>query len=182
VTILRYAGEAQSLTLTDCEGVLESDAVDAISVLARPPGTPRPELPLPFEPEGEAGEWAPSVRLLHPRLVWVVSELARAFPRHAIVLMSGYRPDAHSGKHKVGQALDLYVQGVTNEELFAVCRTLSDVGCGYYPNNRFVHVDVRPYGTGRVRWVDTSNPGEPSRYVAGWPGVLAESQASLGEQ
>jgi hypothetical protein len=69
---------------------------------------------------------------------------------------------------------------VPNDELFAVCRKLRDVACGYYPNNRFVHVDVRPYGTGRVTWVDVSDPGEPSRYVDGFPGVLEPGIGWLG--
>jgi hypothetical protein len=46
------------------------------------------------------------------------------------------------------------------------------VGCGYYPNGAFVHFDVRPWGSARVRWVDDARPGEPSHYVDGWPGVV----------
>ena len=49
---------------------------------------------------------------------------------------------------------------------------LRDVGCGYYPNSKFVHIDVRPYGTDRVLWVDDSLPGTPSHYLDGYPGVL----------
>jgi hypothetical protein len=94
--------------------------------------------------------------------------------------MSGYRTDGHSGLHGKGRALDLYVRGVTNEDLFAVCRTLRDAGCGYYPYNNFIHLDVRPFGTGRVAWVDVSQPGEKSEYVDGWPGVLASGSAWLG--
>jgi hypothetical protein len=44
------------------------------------------------------------------------------------------------------------------------------VGCGYYPNGKFVHFDIRYRGSGL--WVDASSPGEPSRYVNGWPGVV----------
>lgn len=180
VTVLRYAGEGGRLALTDCDGALATDALDALSVLARPAGAARPELPLPIDPEGDAGEWTNEVRLLHPRLAWAVSEIARAFPGHAIVLMSGYRRDGHSGFHGKGQALDLYVRDVKNEDLFRFCRTLRDAGCGFYPSNRFVHVDVRPYGTGHVAWVDVSAPGEPSVYADGWPGVLAPGLAWLG--
>jgi hypothetical protein len=86
--------------------------------------------------------------------------------------MSGYRPDAHSSLHRSGRALDLAVQGVANEDVFGLCRTLSHVGCGYYPNGAFVHFDVRPWGSARVRWVDDARPGEPSHYVDGWPGVV----------
>jgi hypothetical protein len=180
VTLLRYAGESERLPLTDCDGALNTTALDALSVLARPAGAPRPALPLPIDPEGDAGEWTHEVRLLHPRLAWAVSEIARAFPGRAIVLMSGYRRDGHSGLHGKGQALDLYVSGVKNEDLFGFCRTLRDAGCGFYPSNRFVHVDVRPYGTGHVAWVDVSAPGEPSVYADGWPGVLKAGVAWLG--
>ncbi len=179
VTVMRYAGESDRFALTDCEGAITDDALDRLSVLARPPQAPRPELPLPIEPEaGE--EWLPQVRLLDPRLLWFVQQIAQAFPRRALVLMSGYRADAHSGLHQKGKALDLYVQGIENEELFAFCKSLRDVGCGYYPENRFVHVDVRPYATGRVLWVDVSRPGTPSQYVDGWPGVAEPGSVWLG--
>ncbi|MGC4092329.1 MAG: DUF882 domain-containing protein [Polyangiaceae bacterium] len=180
VTVLRYSGEGERLALTDCSGAIDSEVLDRLSVLARPAGASRPELPLPLDPEGEAGEWTQDVKLLDPRLVWAVSELSRAFPGHSIVLMSGYRRDGHSGLHGKGRALDLYVHGVPNEQLFAACRNLRDVGCGFYPYNQFLHVDVRPYGTGRVTWIDASGPGEPSRYVDGWPGVLPPGVAWLG--
>jgi len=180
VTLMRVAGERDTVTLTDCDGALLMDALDRLSVLARPPGTIRPELPLPVDPQGSDGEWSPSVRLLHPRLAWMVSEVAESFPGRPIVLVSGYRRDGHSGLHGKGLALDLAVSGVDGATLFAVCRRLRDAGCGYYPNNRFVHIDVRPYATGRVAWVDESGPGEPSRYVDGWPGVLAPGIAWRG--
>lgn len=182
VTVLRYTGEGERLALTDCAGAIQSDALDRLSVLARPAGASRPELPLPIDPDGEAGEWTQDVKLLHPRLVWAVSELARAFPGRSIVFMSGYRRDGHSGLHGKGRALDLYVNGVSNEQLFAVCRALRDVGCGFYPYNQFIHVDVRPYGTGHVAWVDASGPGEPSRYVDGWPSVLSPGIGWMGPQ
>ncbi len=180
VTVLRYAGEAMRRPLTECDGAIPSDVIDELSVLARPPGAARPALPLPLEPTGEAGEWADEVRLLEPRLVWAVTEIARAFPGRAIVLMSGYRRDGHSGQHGKGRALDLYVQGVSNTDLYRVCRSLRDTGCGFYPKNVFVHIDTRPYGTSRVGWVDISDPGAPSQYVDGWPDVLAPGSGWLG--
>jgi hypothetical protein len=61
---------------------------------------------------------------------------------------------------------------VANEHLLKVCRTLEDVGCGYYPNNKFVHIDVRRRGTGKALWIDVSGPGEPSEFVDSWPGVV----------
>jgi hypothetical protein len=168
VTILAQDAESDRFALVDCEGAIAPDALDRLSVLARPPGTPRPELPLPEEPASDGDEWAPAVKLLHPRLVWLVARLASVFPGHAIRLASGYRRDGHGTLHARGRALDLSFQGIENERLYAECKKLKDVGCGFYPNHTFVHVDVRPYGTGRPSWVDVSNPGEPSQYVDEW--------------
>ena len=181
LTVLRYAGESETMALFDCDGAVAPEVIDRLSVLARAPDSARPELPLPDEAEStRPGEWLPGVHLLDPRLTWVLGELAAAFPKKAVVIMSGYRPDAHTSFHKQGKALDLYVQDVPNEVLYAVCRKLRDVGCGYYPNNRFVHIDVRVYGTGRVTWVDVSGPGEISYYVDGYPDVLERGIAWLG--
>jgi hypothetical protein len=180
VTLARYDGvEQATLPLIDCDGGIAPDAIDVVSTLARAPGVPRPELPLPIEPSPDAGpgEWLPDIKLIEPRLIWVLSQIAQAFPRRALYIMSGYRQGGHSGFHGKGRALDLFVVGVPNEQVFAVCRSLRDVGCGYYPNSRFVHVDVRPYGTDRVLWVDDSAPGQPSHYLDGYPGVLEAGRA-----
>lgn len=175
VNIARYDGvEQATLPLIDCDGGIAPDAIDVVSVLARGPGVPRPELPLPIEPTADAGpgEWLPHIKLLDPRLIWAMQKVAEAFPRRTLYIMSGYRQGGHSGYHGKGRALDLFVVGVPNEQVFGVCRTLRDVGCGYYPNSKFVHIDVRPYGTDRVLWIDDSAPGMPSRYLDGYPGVL----------
>ena len=178
VSVARYDGaEWARQPLVDCDGAIAPDALDKLSVLARPPATPKPDMPLPLEPEDDApsGEWLPRVKLLHPRVIWAVQKIAEAFPNRTIFIMSGYRRDAHGSYHQKGRALDLYVTGVDNADLFRFCRTLNDVGCGFYPNNKFVHVDVRPFGTHRVAWVDISQPGEPSQYVTSWPGVLGSA-------
>ncbi len=182
VTIARYDGAEQvTLPLIDCDGGIAPDAIDVVSVLGRAPGVPRPELPLPIEPSPEAGpgEWLPNIKLVEPRVLWVMQQVAQAFPRGTLYIMSGYRQGGHSGFHGKGRALDLFVVGVPNEQLFGVCRLLRDVGCGYYPNSKFVHIDVRPYGTDRVLWVDDSAPGAPSHYLDGYPGVLDPGHAWL---
>jgi len=182
LTVERYSSETERLPLFDCDGAIAPEVIDRLSVLARAPETPRPELPLPEAPAGDGypGEWLPGVRLLDPRLVWVLGEIQEAFPGHSVVIMSGYRPHAHTSYHQRGKALDLYVQGVANEDLYGLCRTLRDVGCGFYPNNSFVHLDVRAFGSAKATWVDVSEPGTPSRYVDGWPGVLEPGQGWLG--
>ncbi|HEY4158181.1 MAG TPA: D-Ala-D-Ala carboxypeptidase family metallohydrolase [Polyangiaceae bacterium] len=181
VTLIRYdGGEWARLPLVDCDGAIAPDALDRLSSLARPPDAPRPDFPLPIEPENDAagGEWLPKMKLVHPRLIWAVEKIAEAFPGRSISIMSGYRRDAHDNFHQRGRALDLAVAGIDDADLFAFCRTLADVGCGYYPNNKFVHVDVRPFGTHRVAWVDISGPGEPAQYVRNYPGVLGDGANS----
>lgn len=180
VSLARYDGAEQvTLPLIDCDGGVAPNAIDVVSALARAPGVPRPELPLPLEPSDDAGpgEWLPHVKLIDPRLIWVLQQVAQAFPRRTLYIMSGYRQNGHTGFHGKGKAIDLFVVGVPNEQLFSLCRGLRDVGCGYYPNNKFVHIDVRPYGTDRVLWVDDSQPGTPSHYLDGYEGVLEPGRA-----
>jgi Bacterial protein of unknown function (DUF882) len=184
VSVVRYDGaEWTRMALVDCQGAIAPDALDRLSVLARPPATPKPEFPLPLEPNEDAsgGEWLPRVKLLNPRLIWAVQQIAQAFPNRSVFIMSGYRRDAHGSYHQKGRALDLYVAGVDNADLFRFCHTLNDVGCGYYPNNKFVHVDVRPFGTHRVAWVDISEPGSPSQYVSSYPNIQADLSGASGE-
>ena len=178
VTVLRPDGEYDKFRLVDCDGSVPADALDRLSVLMRPPGIVRPELPLPDEPVSlERGEWLPGVKLVHPRLVWVLQQVTQAFPWRAIVLMSGYRRDSH-GFHPKGRAIDIAVHGIENTELFGFCRSLHDVGCGFYPNNKFVHIDVRDYGSKHPAWVDIAEPGQASVYVDEWPGIQGPDDGS----
>lgn len=172
VRFTRYQGETDSFSLLACDGSVSADAIDRLSVMARPPGVLRPPLPLPDEPAADAsdGEWLPSVRLLNPRLVWLVQQIAEDYPFRGIYIVSGYRTGPNEGMHARGRALDLQVMGVSNERVVETCRRFRDVGCGYYPNHAFVHVDVRPAGTGSRTWVDVSEPGQASEYVTSWSG------------
>lgn len=174
VTLGRFGAEQDTFVLISCDGSVDANALDRLSVIARPPGVDHPGLPLPLEPspKAKADEWVPGIKLLHPRLVWLVQKVALAFPGRPIYVVSGYRPDGHTSHHKKGRALDMFVMGVPNEDLFAYCRKLHDVGCGYYPHHQFVHMDVRALGSGHPLWIDASGPGQASRYVDSWPGVV----------
>jgi Bacterial protein of unknown function (DUF882) len=164
VVMLRYGSERNRVVLMDEWGRIPADAMDQVSVMLRPPRVARPSLPLPDEPDVTArpGEWVESVRMVHPALVEVFLRIARAFPGRSLYIVSGYRPGSGTSRHATGRAVDLHVQGVENEQLYGLCKQLDGVGCGYYPNHNFVHLDVRPHTGGAATWVDVSGPGEPS--------------------
>jgi hypothetical protein len=184
VRIARYGGESDSFALVRCDGSVAPEAFDRLSLMARETSAARPGDLLPDEPDAAAltrGEWAPGVRLVHPRLLWALQRIADAFPWRTVYVYSGYRhdpewrtakPGTHHSMHSEARALDITVMGVPNAALFRLCHGLEDVGCGFYPNNRFVHVDIRRPASGHPFWIDMSAPGEPSRYVDAWPGVV----------
>lgn len=184
VQFIRFEGEHDRFEVVHCDGSVAREALDRFSILARPPGVPRPEGLLPDEPEADAWaarrEWVDGVRVMHPRLMWVLQQIANAYPNRAIYIISGYRrpheegegSSSHRSLHHEGRAADIVVHGIDNADLFKTCRALRDVGCGYYPNSKFVHVDARHPHRGRAFWVDISSPGGPAHYVDAWPGVV----------
>jgi hypothetical protein len=182
VQFVRYGAETDSFELVRCDGAVAPQALDRLTVMMRLPEAPRPGDLLPDEPDAASmlhGEWSPGVRVVNPRLLWALQRISDAFPWRTVYVFSGYRqkkpnekPGSHHSLHSDARAIDILVQGIPNASLFSFCRTLDDVGCGYYPNSKFVHVDVRKPGTGHAFWVDVSGPGEPSHYVDSWPGVV----------
>lgn len=178
VRVMSMGNEQKQLVLIPCDGSAPLATLQAVSNLARLKSAKSAKEPWPAEPmQGHPGEWQPGVRLLHPRLLWLLHTIADTYRWRAIYIYSGYRrrpgrtPKSHRSMHHVGRALDIHVQGVDNKHVLRACNGQPDTGCGYYPNGKFVHIDVRPEGSGRAVWVDSSGPGEPSRYVANWPGV-----------
>ncbi len=185
IAIDRNGLEAEAFSLVDCKGKPLDAAREKLSVLARPWGTPRPVIeppkktkkPVkrasgkdkPGETVADTGEIAPNVRLLDPGLLTRIDTIARHFSGKHISVVSGYRPRSRGSLHQSARAIDLRVTGVSNEEVVTFCKTITDTGCGYYPNSSFVHVDVRAPGTGSVSWIDASGPGETPRYVSAWP-------------
>lgn len=181
VRFVRYGAETEAFALVRCDGAVAYQALDRLTFMARVPEAPRPSELLPDEPDPAAGkgEWLPGVRVINPRMLWALQRIADAFPWRTIYIFSGYRPapksarpGGHHSLHGEARAMDISVSGVPNEALFSTCRKLDDVGCGFYPNSKFVHVDIRRPGTGHATWIDISSPGEPSHYVDGWPGVV----------
>ncbi len=126
---------------------------------------------------------------IDPRLVALVGVVSNHFGSRKLEIISGFRPYSptqhtpHSN-HNQGKAMDFRVMGVPNEVLRDFCRTLKNVGCGYYPNSTFVHMDVR---SSPAYWIDYSKPGEPPRYDSpsndadeGTTDVSEEIHAAIG--
>jgi hypothetical protein len=130
--------------------------VDELSVLARPSGVAKPAAMVAGH--GHGAELAPGIRRLDAHLVDRLERVAEHFAREGqtarVTLVSGVRPRGSGSLHASGRALDLRLEGVSNKDLVAFCKTLPDTGCGLYPNDVFVHMDVRDPGTGHVSWVD----------------------------
>ncbi|MBX3225675.1 MAG: DUF882 domain-containing protein [Labilithrix sp.] len=105
---------------------------------------------------------------IEPRLISLLGVMSNHFGSRKIEVISGFRPytptqyTQHSN-HNHGKAIDFRIIGVPNEQVRDFCRTLKNVGCGYYPNSTFVHMDVRDTS---AFWIDYSKPGEPPRYNA----------------
>ncbi len=104
---------------------------------------------------------------INDRLIRLLTKVSDHFGGRPIRVVSGYRPyvstqyTAHS-QHNSGHAVDFSIPGVSNRELRDYCRTLPNVGVGYYPNSSFVHLDARETTT---YWIDYSGPGQAPRYA-----------------
>jgi hypothetical protein len=113
-----------------------------------------------------------------PRLIVLIGVVSDHFGGRPVEIVSGYRPytptqyTPHSN-HNYGKALDFRISGISDASLYDFCLTLRKVGCGYYPNSTFVHLDVRDSS---AHWVDRSRPGEPPQYDK--PGVAADEGRS----
>jgi uncharacterized protein YcbK (DUF882 family) len=105
----------------------------------------------------------------HPidsRLIRLITDVSDHFGGRPIQVVSGFRPYASTqftqhSNHNVGRAMDFTIPGVPNSALRDYCRTLSNVGVGYYPNSSFVHLDVRDTN---AFWIDYAAAGEAPRY------------------
>jgi hypothetical protein len=174
--------ETKTFSLVDCSGNALPTGVDDLSVLARPGTAPKPKDGA-GPSHGKGGpEVAPGIRRIDPRLIERLEQVVEHFRKDGqtprVELVSGYRPKSTGSFHSTGRALDFKLEGVPNEDLVAFCKTLTDTGCGYYPNSSFVHVDAREHGAGHVSWIDISHPGEAPHYVKQWPLSSADAPST----
>lgn len=94
-----------------------------------------------------------------------LAKVAQSFPGRPIRIISASRIPTltHSqGKHGEGLAIDLKVDGISNEKVFSKLKNTPKMGLGYYPNSTFVHVDYREMA---YYWIDLSGPGDKSDYI-----------------
>jgi len=159
----RHNVEERRLVLTTCDGRPNREALDALSVLARPQGVDPPsEEELERFAERDGRMVAPQIPRLHPGLLTRLQSVADRFPGRRIEIISGYRPRARrTSRHRHARALDIRVQGVSRAHVSEHARTLPETGVGYYPNSLFTHIDVRERS---AYWVDRSGPGQSPDY------------------
>ncbi len=165
--------EIDTFQLTKCDGTIAPLAVEHLSVLIRPGSAARPTTPIAELAKKKGGELAPGVHRIDERLAMRIQTLVDHFAKPGfpvkLSVVSGYRPSSVGSMHATGRAIDFRIEGAKNEDVVAFCKTLTDTGCGFYPNSSFVHLDVRDPGAGHVSWIDASGPGETPRYVSTWP-------------
>ena len=166
--------EIDTFQLTKCDGTLAPFAIEHLSILVRPGSAARPTAPLAELAKKKGAEISPGVHRIDERLALRLQALADHFakvgtPPLKLDVVSGYRPTSIGSMHATGRAIDFRLEGAKNEDVVAFCKTLTDTGCGFYPNSSFVHMDVRDSGAGHVSWIDASGPGESPRYVSTWP-------------
>lgn len=96
---------------------------------------------------------------INPRLVDALQEL-RDLAAAALRITSGYRCPEHNcavggakrSQHLLGNAADIVINGRSVEETYELAEQVPafrNGGIGVYPEQGFVHVDVRD---GRARW------------------------------
>jgi hypothetical protein len=121
-----------------------------------------------------------------------------------VELVTGHAPSA-SSLHAQGKAIDFRIVGVPSEAVLAYCHTLSDVGCGLYSpvddvassdtvrtgrtsaraahpksaDGTFVHMDVRPSGSGKLAWVEGHSVRSPEVVsVLGGSAIMGKGAAA----
>ncbi|MGI6491371.1 MAG: YcbK family protein [Pelotomaculum sp.] len=94
--------------------------------------------------------------LVHPELVRKLQGL-RSAAGAPVNVISGYRCAGHNREcggaansyHLFGMAADIWVDGVNPRKLAVLAESIGFDGVGVYPEQAFVHVDVRGY---QARW------------------------------
>jgi uncharacterized protein YcbK (DUF882 family) len=99
---------------------------------------------------------------IDPQLVRILVALGNTYKR-PLQLISGHRAahvngTSETSQHTAGRAADIKIYGVSINNVRERALELGARGVGLYPENNFVHVDVR--GKRRYTWIWTEAEGE----------------------
>jgi uncharacterized protein YcbK (DUF882 family) len=102
------------------------------------------------------------------RTLAILADLAERYEDKTINFVSAHRAtrgESRTSPHRASRALDFRIKGVDPREVRDyLWRKYTDVGVGWYPSERFVHIDARP-GKGDTAW--TYQRGK-NRYKPYW--------------
>lgn len=101
-----------------------------------------------------------STHPIHPRLLTLVYQALLHFRVPFAWVISGFRANSETSRHRLGHAIDLVLPGVPDRDLARYFQTQGFVGVGLYPVSGFVHLDVRDQS---FFWIDRSGPNQRSR-------------------
>lgn len=95
--------------------------------------------------------------MLHPLLLQKLKGLRYKIAQ-PVIITSGYRCPAYNREvggvkgsyHLLGMAADIYVPKISLNRLLEITEEIGFKGIGFYPEQNFLHVDVRP--TRKARW------------------------------
>ena len=101
------------------------------------------------------------------RLLWYLYLIGHHFDAE-VQILSGLRvKERKTSRHHNGHAVDFRVSGVDPKVVWDYCKANFPLaGIGYYPNSKFVHLDVGR-DDHQAYWVDKSGSGESASYKRG---------------
>ncbi|MGK0358801.1 MAG: hypothetical protein ACI9U2_001094 [Bradymonadia bacterium] len=95
------------------------------------------------------------------RLLWYLYLAGQHFDA-PIEVVSGYRSrERMTSRHRHMKAVDFRIRGASPKAIWIWAKRFDNVGLGWYPTSKFVHMDVREKS---AYWIDDSGPGQRSRY------------------
>lgn len=110
------------------------------------------------------------------RLLWYLYLVGQHFDA-PLEIVSGYRSrERRTSRHRHMRAVDFRIQGVDPKTIWTWAKRFDNVGLGWYPTSKFVHLDVRAKS---AYWIDDSGPGQRSRYRRGVPQTRAKVRRSI---